>query len=87
MTNGSVPPADDQQSSSSITPTDGPPSETPSTVLEFDVTSLAKALEATYKAGWELAKVLPDVQSPPKVLFKTVVNPETREVSVQIILE
>lgn len=84
MTSGSVPPANDPPNSSSTTPTDGPPSEQPSTTLLFDVTSLAAALEAAYKSGWNLAQQLPMLDEAPKVAFRTIVDPNTHKITVSI---
>lgn len=80
MTSGSVPPADDQASTSTKAPTDGP-----RTAGSFLITpgNLSDRLQQMYQYGWELARTLPGLESPPEMEFRVTIDHETRSVQVE----
>ncbi len=84
MTSGPAPSADGQPNPSSTTPTDGPPTEPPTTG-EIPVTreTLAEALEEMFRQGWRAARLLPLKNEPLDLRVTVIVNHETQELDIR----
>lgn len=87
MTNGSVPPADALQSSSSITPTDGPTNAPgfADGVFPISLESLEEHLGKAFRRGWELARQLPERESM-NIQFRIEIDHEKQAVNVYAVI-
>lgn len=80
MTSGSVPPVDDQASTSTKEPTDGQP------LGAFPITpeDLTDLLQRVYRSGWDLAKVFPERSEPIPGEFDVAVDHPNQKVDLTV---